>query len=256
MINKLIAKVTKRVQNYKDRFDNRIFLDRRQIHSLWEAVHLEKLLPYLEVDCIFDIGANCGQYGQMLRKKAKYNGYIFSFEPSPIVAQALRECADGDPKWIIEEIAISDTDGVTQFNLMNNSEFSSLSVPRHADVQLFREMNKVVKTIVVKTERLESVLRRLQDQYQFKRPFLKMDTQGFDVRIVTSSPKAVRNFVGLQSELAIAKLYESSTDFREALSVYENHGFSLSAFVPNNAGHFPRLLEVDCIMIRSDLGVV
>jgi len=252
----MLKKILRRFQSYKNKFDNMIFIDRRHIHSIWETAHLEKLLAYLEVDCVFDVGANCGQYGQMLRKKAKYNGYIFSFEPSPLVAKSLRECADGDSKWIIEEIAISDMDGSTQFNVMNNSEFSSLSAPRHADIQLFREMNKIAETIVVKTERLESVLRRLQEKYQFKRPFLKMDTQGFDVKIVTSSPNAVRNFVGLQSELAIARLYESSTDFREALSVYENHGFSLSAFVPNNAGHFPRLLEVDCIMIRSDIGKI
>lgn len=58
-------------------------------------------------------------------------------------------------------------------------------------------------------------------------------------------------FVGLQSELAIRKLYASSTDYREALSYYESLGFSLSAFVPNNAGHFPLMIETDCIMIRE-----
>lgn len=60
-------------------------------------------------------------------------------------------------------------------------------------------------------------------------------------------------FVGLQSELAVANLYDSSVDFREALTVYQELGFTLTALVPNNAGHFPRLLEVDCIMIRNDL---
>jgi hypothetical protein len=93
----------------------------------------------------------------------------------------------------------------------------------------------------------------LRAEYGFERPFLKMDTQGFDVKIVKASAHVMREFVGLQSELAIAKLYTDSVDFREAITEYERCGFSLSAFVPNNAGHFPYLLETDCVMIRSDL---
>ena len=38
----------------------------------------------------------------------------------------------------------------------------------------------------------------------------------------------------------------------EALSFFSNHGFELSAFVPNNYGHFPSLIETDCIMFRRD----
>jgi len=59
--------------------------------------------------------------------------------------------------------------------------------------------------------------------------------------------------VGLQSELAIKKIYESSVDFRDALTFYQSLGFELSALVPNNAGYFPVLIEIDCIMGRKDI---
>jgi len=136
---------------------------------------------------------------------------------------------------------------------MQSSQFSSLSTPSHEDVDLFAKLNAVSQTITVKTERLEKTLRRLQAEYRFVRPFLKMDTQGYDVHIFKGSSQIVREFVGLQSELAIARLYTDSVDFREAISVYESHGFTLSAVVPNNSGHFPILVEMDCIMVRSDL---
>jgi hypothetical protein len=42
-------------------------------------------------------------------------------------------------------------------------------------------------------------------------------------------------------------------DFRSAITLYEECGFHLSAFVPNNVGHFPQLIETDCIMVRDDL---
>jgi FkbM family methyltransferase len=211
------------------------------------------LFEFLDVDCVFDVGANKGQYAQMLRRKIGYKGLIFSFEPSPHDASIAREHSQGDGNWHIIELAIAETDGEAQFNLMRASEFSSFGTPRHDEVQMFREMNSVAEIVTVHTETLQTVLHQLKKKYVFERPFLKMDTQGFDVKIVKASPDAVRSFVGLQSELAIAKLYSDSVDFREAISEYERLGFLLSAFVPNNAGHFPRLVETDCLMIRADL---
>lgn len=228
-------------------------VDSRRLYARWEQVQLKKLIDYLDVDCVFDIGANQGQYAEMLRKHAGFKGYIFSFEPNPHDAAIVRKRAERDDKWIISELAISNQDGTAQFNVMQSSQFSSLSSPSHDDVQLFTQMNSVSKTITVQTERLSTTLRRLQAEHGFVRPFLKMDTQGYDVNIVKGSPEAVREFVGLQSELAIAKLYADSVDFREAITEYERHGFTLSALVPNNAGHFPILVETDCIMVRSDL---
>lgn len=227
-------------------------VDSQRLYAQWEQIQLKKLLQYLDVDAVFDIGANQGQYAGMLRRGG-YQGHIFSFEPNPRDAAVLRQRSARDDKWIISELAISNQDGVARFNVMQSSQFSSLSTPSHEDVNLFVKLNAVSETIEVKTERLEKTLRRLQSEYGFVRPFLKMDTQGYDVNIFKGSANIVQEFVGLQSELAIAKLYADSVDFREALTVYESHGFTLSALVPNNAGHFPRLVEVDCIMIRSDL---
>jgi FkbM family methyltransferase len=231
-------------------------IDSRKLYARWEQIHLKRLLSHLSIDCVFDIGANQGQYADMLRRRANFDGYIISFEPNPSDAAILRKRSERDSKWIINELAISDKDGTAEFNIMQASQFSSLSTPNHEDVKLFTESNCVSKTITVKTERLENALRRLQAQYGFQRPFLKMDTQGYDVHIFKSSSSVVREFLGLQSELAIAKLYADSVDFRGAITEYERGGFTLSAFVPNNSGHFPILVEADCIMIRSDLANV
>lgn len=249
----VVRRVLSSPRRMLSRVKNTTIFDSRNLYQIWEQSHLARLLAYLEVDCVFDIGANRGQYAEMLRRKAGFKGFIFSFEPNSDDARIARAQSDGDTKWMVIETAISEVDGEANFNVMHESQFSSLSIPKHDDVDLFRDMNSVVRTVTVKTERLETALRRLQTEYGFKRPFLKMDTQGFDVKIVKASAHIMRNFVRLQSELAISKLYSDSVDFREALTEYERCGFSLSAFIPNNAGHFPRLLETDCVMIRSDL---
>jgi hypothetical protein len=54
----------------------------------------------------------------------------------------------------------------------------------------------------------------------------------------------------LQSELSFKKLYEDSHYYHQAIQEYQRYGFELSALVPNNSGHFPWLVEMDCIMIN------
>jgi hypothetical protein len=41
--------------------------------------------------------------------------------------------------------------------------------------------------------------------------------------------------------------------YNTAIENYARLGFDLSAMVPNNAGHFPVLVEMDCILIRRSL---
>jgi hypothetical protein len=110
-----------------------------------------------------------------------------------------------------------------------------------------------VRSILVATETLAEAYPRLKAQYGFRRPFLKMDTQGYDMSVLRGAGDIIREFAGFQSELSVRRIYEEATDFREALTYYQSLGFDLSAFVPNNAGHFPALIEIDCIMVRSDL---
>ena len=57
-----------------------------QLYALHEQEHLRRLLRYLRVDCVYDVGANAGQYAGMLRDKADYKGRIISFEPIPWLA--------------------------------------------------------------------------------------------------------------------------------------------------------------------------
>jgi len=228
-------------------------IDKRQLNRLPEQTHLAKLLKHLEVDCVFDVGANTGQYATMLRRQAHFKGRIISFEPIPAAAAEVARKAQHDPAWTVEQAALADTSGSRTFHVMAGSEFSSLSKPKHDEVGLFTTLNRPTQTIVVMTEKLADIFPRLQAQFGFRRPFLKLDTQGFDPLVLRGAEGVLQQFVGFQSELAIRRIYEDSIDFREVLTLYESLGFDLSALVPNNAGHFPALVEIDCIMVRRDL---
>jgi FkbM family methyltransferase len=228
-------------------------IDTRDLYRYWEEESLRKFFFQYRPDCVFDVGANLGQYATMIRREVDYKGLLISFEPIPAAASKLKDLSRNDKNWIVHDHAISTIDGEQEFNIMAAPQFSSLSTPVHTNVELFNEMNRATSTISVKTETLTTALNRLREKHGFKRPFLKLDTQGWDTEIVRSSREAVSRFIGLQSELSIKKIYAHSMDFREAIALYESCGFTLSGFVPNNEGHFPILVETDCIMINDRL---
>jgi hypothetical protein len=77
-----------------------------------------------------------------------------------------------------------------------------------------------------------------------------MDMQGNDFVVMEGPGDVLGAFVGLQSELALHKLYDDAVDFAACAAAFTARGFDLSAFVPNNAGHFPALFEIDCVMFN------
>jgi FkbM family methyltransferase len=218
---------------------------------LWEEEHLRRFLRHFEVDCIFDVGANIGQYGTMLRKRAGYKGAIISFEPIPEVAAKLRETAQQDGRWYVEEVALGAESGRITFNVTASNQMSSLRLPQTSETELFKTNTEIMRKIDVRMSTLAQELPKYRKTLGFKRPFLKMDTQGHDVEVARGADEELRQFVGLQSELAIKRIYAGAPNYEEALTFYRRNGFTLSALVPNNFGHFPHLIEIDCIMFRA-----
>jgi FkbM family methyltransferase len=173
---------------------------------------------------------------------------IVSFEPNPDVAPVLRDNAAGKDLWLVEEVALDEQSRPLVFNVMASSQFSSVHEPDHSQVTTFVDANKVERQIHLTSQTLATVFPALQAKFRFRRPFLKMDTQGHDLAVAKRSGRYLDQFVGLRSELSLTSLYKDQPGFVEALEFYRNAGFRLSALVPNNAGHFPDLNEVDCIM--------
>lgn len=224
-----------------------------QFYKHVERRQVRRTLSHLQVDCVFDVGANAGQYATMLRKHCGYRGLIVSFEPLPDLAQIVRDAAQGDPDWIVEEAALSDREGTARFNRMAETQFSSLRDPSQAETEAEGWKNQVTESIEVRTTTVAAALAKVRAERGVQRPFLKMDTQGHDLDIAKAAGEGLREFRGLQTELAIKRLYEGAPTFDECIRYYQSMGFELSALVPNNAGHFPVLLEVDGLFVRADL---
>jgi FkbM family methyltransferase len=218
--------------------------------SAWkwlEAEHLDRFLRAFAIDCVFDVGANVGQYGATLRDIG-FSGLIISFEPNPAAFAALQETSSKDNNWIALNIALDETKKTATFNVMVNSEFSSLNEPDHSATAQFHALNAVSQRISVETETLDNLFGSLKEQHGFSRPFLKMDTQGHDLKVIRGAEAVLKNFIGLQSELSFTQIYADQPSAFEALGHYTSKNFQLTALVQNNHGYFPNLNEIDCIM--------
>ena len=95
-------------------------------------------------------------------------------------------------------------------------------------------------------------MKEAKKRWGFQRPFLKLDTQGFDLEIAKGAGSTLREFVGLQSEISFQPLYEGAPDYISALRFFEQSGFVISRLIPIHELHFPELVEMDVIMVRSD----
>ena len=221
-----------------------------EAYQLPERLHLRKFFDYYGVDCVFDVGANQGQYASMIRDLVGFKGQIISFEPIPELASALAGPATADGNWYVENLALDREAGPAIFNIMSESVFSSLHSPASDQPNIFSTQNAVSRQVEIVRSTLALELPRWRQKLKFKRPFLKMDTQGNDLAIVQGAGSEINTFVGLQSELAIKNLYAGAVGYQDTLEAYSNMGFELSAMVANTAGHFPDLVEMDCIMYR------
>jgi FkbM family methyltransferase len=226
----------------------------------WEVRHVDPflrledylcrvLLPLLEVDCVFDVGAHVGEYATSLRR-AGFSGDIVSFEPVSRSFEQLKSRADADPRWNVHQIALGDTDETREINVTATTTFSSLRVPRHDKVAEFAVLgNEVQSREQVVVRRLDSVMNELMPRPP-QRIFLKLDTQGWDLNVLAGLGCVDPSIVGAQSEMSVLPIYDGMPDFRASLDAFGAAGFEIAAMFAVSRDQLQRLVEFDCVMLR------
>jgi FkbM family methyltransferase len=202
------------------------------------------------VNCVFDVGANRGQYARRLRR-AGYRGRIVSFEPVPDEFARLRAAAADDPAWIVHDVALGASDGTLEMHVVPGTLSSPLPATEFGE-QRFPALRGTTRH-EVPVRRLADLMDEVLAGLPDPRPFLKMDTQGYDVEVFRGLGDRAAEFVGLQSEVALMQLYEGMPRLADALAVYEAAGFEVSGMYPvNREERSGRVLEFDCLMVRAD----
>jgi len=212
------------------------------------------LLRELDVNVVLDVGANVGQYARELRGSG-YRGRIVSFEPVSALAAELRKAAADDPDWLVYDCALGDEETTTEINVARGASRPALVSSLLPSSNFGKEWSEKLRDMdreTIAVRRLESVFDDAVSGIENPRVFLKMDTQGYDVRAFRGAGDAIDQVVGLQSEVSCVPIYEGMPHLTEQLAVYEDAGFAPAGmFQVSRHRASMRIIEFDLMMVRA-----
>jgi FkbM family methyltransferase len=219
----------------------------------WVEIDLtRRLLERFDVDCVIDVGANRGQFRDQLRDAVGWDGRLESVEPQPDLAARLRERAARDPRWAIHECALGGAPGRARFNVTAGDVYGSLLAPRADADASVRDSMQVVRQVDVEVRTLDALVDEAEQRGPIRRPFLKLDTQGFDLEVLSGATRVLERVVAVQTELSFKALYEGMPDWQESVTRLQRLGFEVSGFAPIEPhAQFPAALELNGFFVNS-----
>jgi FkbM family methyltransferase len=210
------------------------------------AVRRQAMFATHGVDVVFDVGAASGAYGRELRDFG-FHGSIVSFEPmEKAYARLVAERAD-DPLWTSHRCALGSAAAKATINIASNSDSSSLLPLSSRHLEAAPQVSYVA-TEVVDVARLDDLASA--HLAEGSRPFLKLDTQGFEKEVLAGGQDTLERCVGLQLELSFVSLYDGGMLANEAISFAYDAGFHLVGLDQGFADPNGQILQSDGVFFR------
>ncbi len=215
-------------------------------HPVWQR---RRLLELKRISLVLDVGANTGGFATHMRGDVGWRGPMVSFEPLSDAFAALRRAAAGDAQWRQAQIALGDRDEEAVINVAGNSQSSSLleMLPAHAaaaPTACYQGREKI------SVRRLDSVFHEYGRENDSV--YLKIDTQGFESRVLAGVGKHLQQIAVLQLELSVVPLYQGEMVATEMIAHLQSLGFVLSNLEPVfKDRRSEALLQVDGLFFRG-----
>ena len=208
------------------------------------------LLRSLRIDVVLDVGANAGQHAKHLRSDLGFEGRICSFEPLSVPFRRLQSRAAQDPKWETFNFALGDIDGTATINLAANSESSSMleMLPLHVEAA---PESKFVGTEDIEVRTLDAIFDDLC--YPGEGVCLKIDTQGFEGRVLQGADRSLSKIDTVQVEMSLTPLYSNELTFGELYQLLLGKGYAMVGLEPGFTNpQTGQLLQADAIFHRFE----
>jgi FkbM family methyltransferase len=214
------------------------------------GAQLAHLIRAAGIDRVLDVGANVGQYGRHLRAHG-YQGRILSFEPLSAAHASLTRTARNDPLWsVASRMAIGAAKGEITIHIAGNMLSSSIldMLPEH---ERAAPGSGFVSSESAPVERLDEAAAGFVGSSCTT--LLKMDTQGYEDRVLAGAQGILDQIRAIQTELSLSPLYEGQLLFDEMRARIEAQGFELAALLPGYVHAVTgRTLQVDGVFLRRE----
>ena len=213
------------------------------------SYRLNLALKENNIEYVFDIGANEGQFAQELR----YYGFknkIISFEPLIEEHKKLVLNSSKDSKWnVYKRIAVGNKNSQNVINVSKNSVSSSILNINKIHIDNAPE-SKFVDQQTVEEKKLEDIFYELD--IKESNLFLKIDTQGYESQVLDGAEKIIKRFKGILVEVSLTELYETQKTWLHIIQKIESLGFKIwsidRGFTNKNNG---RSLQADLVFFKK-----
>ena len=207
----------------------------------------QHLTAPLAIDCVLDVGANVGQYAQLLRRGG-YRGRIVSFEPLRDAFDGLERNAAADHAWDCQRVALGDQDGAAELRVADHNAASSFLPVTDRILEAAPEASQVA-TERVPMARIDSIAPGLLDGS--RAVMLKMDVQGWELHVLRGAERTLEQVVAVETELNFGNLWGGGATISEVVAHLLERGFDLVALEHGLRAaddHLP--LQADGIFVR------
>jgi FkbM family methyltransferase len=210
---------------------------------------LTRTLSNVGIDTVLDVGANRGQYAALLRA-AGFRGTIHSFEPLKGAFKELALRAKRDSAWFAYPYALGEEQSKSTINVSANSYSSSILEMTTEHLEAAPESGVECQQSI-DIECLNTIGSRLQ--LDPGRALLKIDTQGYEARVLAGASEYIERLAAIQLELSLEVLYEGQVLFEELYELMTTEGFALISLEPGIANRWGRTLQFDGVFLRRAL---
>jgi len=231
-------------------FQNFGILVRKYNPATSEELRRIKLFEHYNIDLVFDIGANKGQYAMGI-VDAGYKYKIVSFEPLSSAHGAISAASKNYPDWrIAPRCAIGSKKEEIEINISANSVSSTLLNMLDSHIEGAPE-SKIIGKEKVQVYPLDEI--GMQYITGSKNIFLKIDVQGFEQEVLKGAQSMLAKAKGVEMEISLVPLYENQTWLLQEIVQYmAEKGFTMTSIVPAFTDHKTgKVLQCNGIFFRD-----
>ena len=208
--------------------------------------HFHAKLREFDIQTVFDVGANKGQFGKALIGSG-FDKKIVSFEPLLSEHEILHDSTRGAANWIAyDRMALGAKNGEATINVAINGASSSVLDVAQTSLDAAPESGFAGQEHI-KIARFDSL--KLD---QFSGPWaMKIDTQGLELEVLKGAGELLTQIKVILMEMSLVELYEGGAKFAELYGWMESQGYRCIGFTQGFANHQTHeLLQVDGLFVR------
>ncbi len=234
-IKKLLKKINLRVEKISI---NPKFLDL-----------LVQLLNKNNINLVLDVGANAGQFVKNIRMHG-YNKKIISFEPLLEPYNKLLKISKNDSRWsVYKRCALGDHNEKSSINVSAYDQSSSIlsMTSLHSKI---KKNSEYVSKQEINIYKLDSIFNEICSSKD--KIFLKVDTQGYEDKIIDGAKKSLSRIKGILLEASLVELYKGTTLWLDLILKIQKLGFLpwlIDRGFSDNINI--RTLQVDIVFLRQ-----